>query len=106
MTRVTRPGAQPPGIPFSSLGDASDLKEQPAKVTFDVMPTYQVTYFKRGLRADDPFASELRTECVKAERIVNEGPFVKFYANGLVLSVRDKDLKVVKELGVPPVESA
>ena len=43
------------------------------KVTLHLMPTYQVTYFKRGLRADDPFASELRTEFVKAERIVNEG---------------------------------
>jgi hypothetical protein len=37
---------------------------------------------------------------------VNEGPFVQFYEDGLVLSVRDKDLKVVKELGVPPIEPA
>jgi hypothetical protein len=69
------------------------------------MPTYRVTYFKRELGTDDPFASELRTEFVKTERIVNEGSFVRFYADGLVLSVRDKDLKVVKELGVPPIES-
>ena len=31
---------------------------------------------------------------------------MKFYADGLVLYVRDKDLKVVKELGVPPIEPA
>lgn len=74
------------------------------KVAWGSMPTYQVTYAKRPARAADPFASELRTEFVKAERIVNEGPFVNFYADRLVLSVRDKDLKEVRELGpgLPP----
>lgn len=95
-----------PEIPFASSGDAADFKEQWTKSKLGLEPTYQVTYFKRGLRADDPFASELLTEFVKAERIVNEGPFVQFYEDGLVLSVRDKDLKVVKELGVPPIEPA
>jgi hypothetical protein len=64
------------------------------------MPTYQVTYFKRAVRAADPFASESRTEFVRAKRIVNERPLANFYADGLVLSERDKDLKAVKEPGV------
>jgi len=70
------------------------------------MATYQVTYVRRAVRSEDPFASELRTQFVNAERVVHEGPLVNFYADELVLSVREKDVKEVKELGLPPIEPA
>lgn len=61
---------------------------------------------ERTGKSEDSITPEEQTELVDAEAVVHEEPFLKFSPDGLALSVRRRDVRDVRQMGLPPNESA